>query len=175
MDELYWNAVIWPRPAVVEKAKVTVHLPSELRGKNRKMTSYGAGAAISRDTGPDTIEFNSMGAIPAETGLQIHVGFQHGILHIDRPHWQPDTSVWKRLRSRNVTIAFAVAAAVGTVVSFFRGRCPLCGKWRALKCTGEKENLNADKVYWFLGDYIWLYKCRFCDYKEWKRRRSGGW
>jgi hypothetical protein len=38
MDELYWNAVMWPRPAVVEKASVTIHLPPKLRGKNRSVT-----------------------------------------------------------------------------------------------------------------------------------------
>lgn len=44
---------------------------------------------------------------------------------------------------------------------------------RGLKYTGERENLNAGKIHRFLRDDIYVYKCKACDYKEWKRRGSG--
>ena len=68
----------------------------------------------------------------------------------------------------------AVFGAIGEVVDFFRRKCPYCGKMWGLRYTGESENLNAGKIYWFLEDNIWLYKCNACDYKEWKRRRRRG-
>ncbi|MHC4167128.1 MAG: DUF2207 domain-containing protein, partial [Planctomycetota bacterium] len=173
-DELYWNAVMWPRPAVVEKAKVTVHLPSKLRGKNRRIASHGSSAGIQRDTDPDTIGFSSIHPIPPETGLQIYVAFQHGVLRIKRPDWQPHKSLWQRRPPNGVMLIIAVFAAIGVVVDFFRRRCPYCGKIWGLRYTGERENLNAGKIYWFLRDDIWLYKCKACDYKEWKRRGSRG-
>lgn len=173
MDELYWNAVTWPRPAVVEKVKVTVHLPSKLRGKNRSITSHGISAALNTDIDQDTIEFNSMRAIPPETGLQIYVAFQHRILKIKRPDWQPHKSLWQRRPPRNVMIVLAVFGAIGIVIDFFRRQCPECGKFWGLRYTGEWENLNADKFYWFLRDNIWLYKCKGCGYEEWKRRGFG--
>ncbi len=174
-DELYWNAVVWPRPAVVEKAKVTVHLPPQLRGKNRQVRSYGSTAAIRRGTDPDTIGFDSISRIPRETGLQIYVAFEHGILKIERPAWQPDEHPGRRLwLSKPVILLTVVCAAIGVIVDFFKRRCPYCGKTWGLKYTGERENLNAGKIYWFLRDDICLYKCKACDYKEWKRRGSGG-
>jgi DNA-directed RNA polymerase subunit RPC12/RpoP len=93
MDELCWTAVIWPRPAVVEKVKVTVHLPSKLRGKNRTIGSYGRIASFIKPD-LDTIEFNSFRAIPRETGLQIHLAFQHGILKIKTTKGQRWRVLW---------------------------------------------------------------------------------
>lgn len=174
MDELYWNAVTWPRPAVVEKVKVTVHLPSKLRGKDRRISSRGVAAAIAPRTDPDVVEFNSTHPIPPETGLQIHVGFQHGILKIDRPSWQSQQSRRWPVPPKSIMMIAAVFGAIGVVVDFFRRKCPYCGKMWGLRYTGESENLNAGKIYWFLEDNIWLYKCNACDYKEWKRRPSRG-
>ena len=108
LDELYWNAVMWPRPAVVEKASVTVHLPSKLRGKNRSTTSFSTTAALRQDTDPDTVGFDSWREIPPEKGLQIYVGFQHGVLKIKRPSWQPNESRRRRWPSRNMTALIAV-------------------------------------------------------------------
>lgn len=174
LDELYWNAVMWPRPAVVEKASVTVHLPSKLRGKNRSTTSFSTTAALRQNTDPDTVGFDSWREIPPEKGLQIYVGFQHGVLKIKRPSWQPNESRRLRWPSRNMIALIAVFGAIGVVVDYYRRRCPYCGKMWGLKYTGERENLNAGKIYWFLRDDIWLYKCKACDYKEWKKRGSGG-
>ncbi|MHC4117103.1 MAG: DUF2207 domain-containing protein [Planctomycetota bacterium] len=174
LDELYWNAVTWPRPAVVEKVKVTVHLPSRLRGKDRRIASRGVGAAIAPRTNPDIVEFNSTHPIPPETGLQIHVGFQHGILKIKRPNWQSKQSSRWKMPPKSIMMMTAVFGAIGVVVDYFRKKCPYCGKMWGLRYTGERENLNAGKIYWFLEDNIWLYKCNACDYKEWKRRGSRG-
>ncbi|MCH7921362.1 MAG: DUF2207 domain-containing protein, partial [Planctomycetes bacterium] len=73
-DELYWDAVIWPRPAVVDKATVTVRLPSELRGQIVRLKRLGD-ELIRPDIGPDSIGFDSSGPIPRETGLEIYIGF----------------------------------------------------------------------------------------------------
>jgi len=173
MDELYWNAVIWPRPAAVEKVKVTVHLPSKLRDKNRSIRSYGISAALNPDTDQDTVEYNSMNVIPPETGLQIYIAFQHNVLKIKKPDWQPRKSLRDRLPSRNIMIVCAIFFAISIVFDYHKRKCPLCGKIWGLKYAGERENLNAGKFYWFLGDYIYLYKCKNCDYKEWIRRGSG--
>lgn len=174
LDELYWNAVMWPRPAAVEKVSVTVHLPSKLRGKNRSTTSFGTTSALRQNTDPDTVGFDAWREMPPEKGLQIYVGFQHGVLKIKRPSWQPHLSRQRRWPSRNMIALIAVFGAIGVVVDYFRRRCPYCGKIWGLRYTGERENLNAGKIYWFLRDDIWLYKCKACDYKEWKRRGSGG-
>ena len=115
-DELYWDAVIWPRPGVVDKATVTVRLPSELRGKSRWIKSYG-GAHMRVDTGPDTIGFDSLGPISRETGLEIYVAFQHGILKIKRPDWQPHNYFLQWLNTALIVIL--VLTAIGRAVYYF--------------------------------------------------------
>jgi hypothetical protein len=177
-DELYWNAVAWPRPAVVEKARVRIHLPSPLHGKIRRVTSYGAPAGLTTTPDEEIVEFNSLPRIARDTGLDVLVAFPHGILKIDRPRWQPHKSVWGRLKdrwpSRNVLIGLGVLAVFAVGIDYFRRRCPECGKSWGLRRTGDRENLNAGKFYWFLTDYRYLYRCRDCGYEDWKRMGSGG-
>ena len=116
-DELYWDAVIWPRPAVVDKATVTVRLPSELRGKSRWIKSYG-GAHIRADTGPDTIGFDSSGPRSRETGLEFYVAFQHGILKIKRPDWQPHNYFLPWLITALIVI-LVLLRPIGRAVNYF--------------------------------------------------------
>ncbi|MHC4752270.1 MAG: DUF2207 domain-containing protein [Planctomycetota bacterium] len=170
-DELRWHAFFENRPAVVERSRVIVHLPPPLHGKIRKVTSYGAFASLNIAPDKSTVEFNSIGAIKPQRGFEVCVSFPHKILKIKRPNWQPHHTLWERFRGRwgigSGTLVAIVIIVMG--IEFYRRWCPECGKIWGLRYTGDKENLNAGKFYWFLRDNIGLYRCKGCGYEKWKK------
>ncbi|MHC4537808.1 MAG: HEAT repeat domain-containing protein [Planctomycetota bacterium] len=96
-DELCWKAVAKSKPDRVGTSRVRVHLPPPLLGKTRASLGHGIQASI--ETSPDgsTIEFNSIGSIPRQLGLEVRISFPHDILNIKKPKWQ---GLWARARAR---------------------------------------------------------------------------
>jgi hypothetical protein len=86
--------------------------------------------------------------------------------------------VWDHLKeewgAKNVSIGVGAFLAIWIGCEFYRRMCPECGKLWGLRYTGEKENLNAGKFYWFLADNEYMYRCKHCGCEVWKKRGSGG-
>ncbi len=141
---------------------MTVRLPSELRGKSRWIKSYG-GAHMRADTGPDTIGFDSSGPISRETGLEFYVAFQHGILKIKKPDWQPHNYFLQFLH----WLVWGWVLAIGftsPLFLYFRRKCPACGRAWGLR--------RINVWYWFFHDFgRYEYRCRNCGHIKWGYRR----
>lgn len=177
-DTLRWEAIASDRPAPIGTARIRVLLPKALHGKARRITSSGASASLDIASDESAIEFNPLPPILANAGLEVLVTFPHGILKVKRPSWQPHRSLWERVKAKKppkgIVIALCLFFLFTLFIDFNRRRCPECGKFWGLKMTGEKDNLNAGKFYWFLTDYEYEYKCKRCGYEEWKKNPGGG-
>lgn len=85
-DVLDWQALRPDLPASANAAMVTVHLPADVAANQLQTASRGAAAQV---TTPDarTVRFTA-GAVPKGTGLEVKVGFPHGLVSAAPPPWQ---------------------------------------------------------------------------------------
>lgn len=82
--------------------------------------------------------------------------------------------VWPYLKdifgAKKAGIGIGVILAIWIVSDFFNRKCPECGKFWGLKYTGEKKNV---KVFWFLYDNEYMFRCKSCGCEVWKLQSGG--
>ncbi|HET8629062.1 MAG TPA: DUF2207 domain-containing protein [Thermomicrobiales bacterium] len=85
-DVLDWVALPPGLAADVAASTVTVHLPGNVDQSKLQLDSRGAGAR-STVVDPRTVRFTA-GSVPQGKGLEIKVGFPHGLVSAAPPPWQ---------------------------------------------------------------------------------------
>ncbi len=94
-DQLQWKALYADRPAPVTASMVTVRLPANAQQSSfsRYTQDQQLGGLASSGTGqqidPRTVQFN-IGSLPAGTGAETRVQFDHGVVSASPPPWQAD-------------------------------------------------------------------------------------
>lgn len=89
-DRLHWNAIFEHHAVPINKAKVTVTLPTVLTGQ---IQSYQG--ATAKKLNDRTVEFVSDQPLPAGQGLGVSVTFTHGVIKVNK--WQ---NLWMRLMDK---------------------------------------------------------------------------
>ena len=78
-DEVNWEAISADRPALIQRATVTVRLPDKVAGQIRSKDAWGV-PALAREVDAQTVEFVSRGSLPPGKELEVEVIFPHGLL-----------------------------------------------------------------------------------------------
>jgi len=88
VDWLAWKAIPADRSGIpTEAGKVTVHLPAPVDPSDLTANAKGIDASV-EIVDPQTVVFESPGAIPDGTAFEVEVGFPHGLTNATVTDWQ---------------------------------------------------------------------------------------